>query len=107
MPQVQKIACTNNAGFDMYFSILWEDENGVIQDTDWKSDTYPIDQTRVSPDLATIGISPDARSLTPHVHAIFGKRESGTTVVTYAENDQTATYEVKGTTQRYSVNLIE
>lgn len=106
MRQVEKIACTNNAGFVMNFSIRWLDSSGEWKTSAWNSGNYPIDQTRTSPDLGTIGVPNDALAITPYVHAILGKSESGGPLVGYAADDQVATYEVKGTTLSYSVDLI-
>jgi hypothetical protein len=58
MNQVQKIACINNAGFVMSFSVQWQDIHGSWNITNWNSGNYPINETRTSPDLQQIGINP-------------------------------------------------
>jgi len=106
MLQVQKVSCTNNAGFVMNFSIRWLDGDGNWNTSSWNSGNYPIDQTRTSPDLASIGIPDSALGVTPYVHAILGDHNSGSPLVGYEANGQTAVYEVKGTTLDFSVKLI-
>lgn len=106
MQQVQKIACVNNGGFVMNFSIRWLDSNGQWQTSEWNSGNYPINQTRTSPDLASIGVPADALAITPYVHAILGNHNIGEPLVNYAANGQTAAYNVHGTTLNYSVDLI-
>jgi hypothetical protein len=99
MPDVQKIACTNNAGFVMSFYV----EIGGKLRTD-STDHYPIDQTETI-DLGELPIGPGTE-IWPVVSAVLGKTESGSPDVTFAENGQVATYEVKGTTLDFSVDLI-
>jgi hypothetical protein len=105
MQNVQKIACANAAGFVMNFSIRWLDASGNWFTTHWNSGNYPIDQTRTSPDLASIGVPPDALAVSPYVHAILGKSGEGTPYVAYAANGNVGTYTVSGTTLDYSVKL--
>jgi len=106
MTNVEKISCTNNAGFVMNFSIQWLGADGVWTTAEWNSGNYPINQTRTSPDLASIGVPKDALAVSPYVHAILGNHESGKPYVNYANNGQVGSYEVKGTTLNYSVALI-
>lgn len=106
MPAVQYIACTNNAGFRMDFQIQFTMDGQHWATLDWNSGKYDIDQTRTSPDLSSIGVPTNAAGVRPVVHAEAGKTESGSPPVTYSANGQTATYEVRGVTQHYSVNLI-
>lgn len=96
---VQKIACTNNAGFVMKFEVH---TTTGLQTGD--SGNYPIDQTRVI-DLGNLGIA-EGTEIFPVVHAILGKTNSGEPHVFYSTNGQVATYEVRGSTLNYSVNLI-
>lgn len=105
MLQVQRIACVNNAGFVMNFSIQWLDNNGNWNTAGWNSGNYPIDQTQTSPDLAAIGVAADAIAVRPWVNAIAGLSMEGTPMVSYAANNQTATFVVAGTTLGYSVKL--
>jgi hypothetical protein len=42
----------------------------------------------------------------PKVHADGGENNPGDTLVQYAQNGQTATFEVQGTTLDYTVKLI-
>lgn len=106
MRQVQKVACVNNAGFVMNFSIQWLDDEGHWHTSKWNSGNYPIDQHRVSPDLRSIGVPDDAVGMTPYVHAIWGTHEQGTPLVQYAAENQVATYAVTGTTLIFSVKVI-
>lgn len=106
MLQVQRIACVNNGGFVMNFSVRYLDSEGHWHTADWNSGNYPINQTRTSPDLGEIGVPDDAVAVTPYVHAILGKHETGEPLVTFAANGQTGTYGVKGTTLDFSVKLI-
>ena len=108
MTQVQRITCINNAGFVMNFSIRWQDIYKNWNITQWNSGNYPINETRTSPDLETIGVNPIyVVAVTPYVQAIAGNHKSGSPSVEYQPNDRTATYQVKGTTLDYSVGLIE
>jgi hypothetical protein len=97
---VQKIACVNNAGFVMNFEV--HTTSGLRTSN---SGNYPIDQTRVI-DLAGLGIA-EGTEVFPVVQAILGKTNSGDPHVYYEQNGQTATYEVKGATLTYSVQLIQ
>lgn len=106
MRQVEKIACTNNAGFVMNFSVQYLTSEGKWETTAWNSGNYPIDQTRTSPDLSSIGVPSDALAVTPYVHAILGTHNQGSPLVNYANNGQVGAYEVRGTTLDYSVTLI-
>ncbi|RMH29142.1 MAG: hypothetical protein D6692_04640 [Planctomycetota bacterium] len=105
MRKVEKIACSNAAGFVMNFSIRWMDTDGLWHTTDWNSGNYPIDQTRTSPSLSSIGVPTDAVAVTPYVHAILGKHQQGTPAVQAADNGQVGTYNVTGTTLDFHVKL--
>lgn len=94
---VQKIACVNNAGFVMSFEVT----DGRL--STGSSGNYPIDQTRTI-DLEGVGFSP-GDAVWPRVSAVLGRTEDGSQV-TYQPNGQVATYEVKGTTLDFHVNLI-
>lgn len=107
MKKGNKIACVNNAGFVMNFSIQWLGTDGVWVTTEWNSGNYPINQTRVSPTLTSIGVPTDALAIKPYVHAILGKHNSGNPLVQVDPEGQTLTYDVKGTTLDFSVNLID
>ncbi|MGH7047902.1 MAG: hypothetical protein ACREE2_16100 [Stellaceae bacterium] len=98
MVEVQKIACTNNAGFVMWFQAV------TAGGTSNGTDTYPIDQTRV----IDLGATPfrEGVEFWPEVHAILGKTQSAGQHIVFKMNGQTATYEVRGTTLNYSINLI-
>ncbi|HTV45432.1 MAG TPA: hypothetical protein VMF05_08955 [Stellaceae bacterium] len=98
MVEVQKIACTNNAGFVMWFQAV------TTGGTSNGTDTYPIDQTRV----IDLGSTPfrEGVEFWPEVHAILGKTQSADQHIVFKMNGQTATYEVRGTTLNYSINLI-
>jgi hypothetical protein len=108
MSQVQKIACVNNAGFVMNFSIRWQDINGNWNITSWNSGNYPINETRTSPDLKKIGVNPiTAVLVTPYVKALLGKHNCGSPFLEYQPNGVIGIYQVKGTTLHYSVELID
>ena len=98
MLEVQKIACANDAGFNMSFAAVCSDGRS------FSSDTYPIDQTRVI-DLAATPFKVGTE-FWPEVQAALGKTQSGQDRVVFALNGQTATYDVRGTTQSYSIELI-
>jgi hypothetical protein len=103
---VETIACVNNAGFVMSFGLeIFDPDIGAIVAVEGvDSGNYPIDQTRQI-DLSTTGIS-EGVSVRPQVHAVLGNTNSGNRFVQYAKNGQTATYDVRGTTLNYSVDLI-
>ncbi len=105
MREIDKIACSNAAGFVMNFSIQWLDTDGTWHTTEWNSGNYPINMTRKSPSLSSIGVPEDALGVTPYVHAILGKHEQGTPLVQAADNGQVATYNVTGTTLDFQVKL--
>jgi len=107
MRAIEKISCTNNAGFVMNFSVRWLGSDGKWNSTEWNSGNYPINQTRISPNLASIGVPSDAVAITPHVHAILGTSRDGEQLVDFKDNDQVAAYEVKGTTLSFGVDLID
>ncbi|HEX5503404.1 MAG TPA: hypothetical protein VFW96_12335 [Thermomicrobiales bacterium] len=102
MLQVQKIACSNAAGFVMNFAIKYLQDDGSWGSAG-ESGNYPIDQTRTI-DGNGQGI-PEGTPMTPEVHAILGVTHDGTPLVAFAPNGQTATYNVHGTTLNYSVDL--
>ena len=103
---VQYIACVNNAGFVMNFSVQWLSSDGTWQTSTWNSGNYPINQSQKSPDLASIGVPGDALAVTPVVNAVLGGSHQGTPFAGYQPNGQTATYEVQGTTLNFSVTKI-
>ena len=98
MMEVQKIACVNNAGFVMSFKVR---TGGASTDG---SGDYPINQTRVI-DLANTPFR-EGLEFWPEVHAVLGKTQSASEHIVFKMNGQTATYQVRGTTLDYSVNLI-
>jgi len=106
MQTVQTIACVNNAGFVMSFGVEIMDLDQGIEVTinDLDSGNYPIDQTR-SVDLSTTGIA-EGTIVRPQVRAVWGDTNHGNRWVKFAKNGQTATFEVRGTTLNYDVNLI-
>jgi len=103
---VQTIACVNNAGFVMSFGLeVLDIDNGIeatINDLD--SGNYPIDQTRTI-DLSATNIA-EGTLVRPQARAVWGDTNHGNRWVKYAQNGQTATYEVRGTTLNYDVKLI-
>ena len=98
MLEVQKIACANDAGFNMSFAAVCSDGRS------FSSDAYPIDQTRVI-DLASTPFKLGTE-FWPEVQAALGKTLPSQDHVVFAMNGQTATYDVRGTTQSYTVKLI-
>lgn len=101
MLEVQKIACSNDAGFVMSFAAACSDGPS------FSTDTYPIDQTRVI-DLASAPFKLGTE-FWPRVNAVLGETrdvQDAREHVVFAMNGQTATYEVKGVTLDYSVTLI-
>lgn len=106
LQQVQYIACINEAAFVMNFSIQYLESDGNWKTSEWNSGNYPVGRTVKSPDLASLGVPADAIAITPYVHAILGVHNTGTPMVTYAANGQTASYKVSGTTLSYSVTQV-
>ena len=104
--QVQTIACVNNAGFVMSFGfeIFDLDIGALVTLEGVDSGNYPIDQER-SIDLSTTGI-PEGTQVRPQVRAVWGDTNTGNRFVQFAKNGETATYDVRGTTLNYSVNVI-
>ncbi|MGF9563843.1 hypothetical protein AAIH70_10045 [Neorhizobium sp. BT27B] len=102
---ITKIYVVNNAGFVLNFEIRWSDGKGHWFTVDWNSGNYPINQTRETPDLGTLGV-PNNAPVNVKVHAVAGKENDGDESVTYvAGSTGTATYTVAGTTLHYSVHL--
>ncbi|NEO75714.1 hypothetical protein [Moorena sp. SIO4G3] len=95
--EVQKIACTNNAGFVMNFYV---DIEGLKTGG---SGDYPINQTRTI-DVGEYPIG-EGFSMKPVVNAVLGKTLAGPSVI-FKRNGQTATYSVTGTTLIYKICLI-
>lgn len=98
MNVVQKIACTNNAPFEMNFEV--DTPNGFKTP---ETSNYPMGQTKVI-DLDKFGIA-EGTKIQPVVHAEGGETVSGDPPVCYAKNGQTATYKVNGKACNYSVKL--
>ncbi|MFI6599065.1 hypothetical protein ACIBHX_22635 [Nonomuraea sp. NPDC050536] len=105
MLEYQSIACVNDAGFVMYFNPEFIDPNtGQFVEGTPDSPSYPINQSRViNLDQSNVPVGAPVR---PRVHADGGENESGDTLITYAQNGQTATFQVQGTTLDYTVKLI-
>jgi hypothetical protein len=105
MREAEKIACINRPGFDLSFSIQWQTADGTWHTGKWDSGTYPTLQTRISPSpfSTSVGVPRGAVAVRPYVHAVLGKHQEGSAVVRAADNDQTAAYEVHGTTLNFSV----
>lgn len=98
LQQVTSITCDNDAGFDMHFQVGWS--GGTTNPTG----NYPIDQARTIP-LDNLGIPANAQ-VWPIVHAVLGKTKTGPPVLYVPGSANAATYQVKGTTLDYSVNLL-
>jgi hypothetical protein len=97
MQSVNKIACANQAGFNMKFQVKWNGGN-----SGWTGD-YPIDQTK-SVDLTDLNIS-SGSEVWPEVKAIAGGSKSGDHVVYDPDSNDTATYTVTGTTGDIKIKL--
>lgn len=101
---VQHIACTNNAGFVMWFEIDRLSGGGRAG----RTPRFPVNQNR-SVDLSTLtfnGGQPQLGDVVrPRVRAIAGRIRLGTSV-RYAANGQTANFTVRGTTLSFSVRRI-
>ena len=98
MIEVQKIACVNHAGFSMWFAA--QTSNGIGP---WTG-SYPVNQVKVI-DLGESGISP-GQEVWPFVAAVAGKKVASADHVVFAQNGQTATYEVQGSLWSYSVQQV-
>jgi hypothetical protein len=98
MREVQKIACINNAGFVLWFEALCGNRASR------PSRSFPINQVGV----IDLGATPfqTAIEVRPRVHAVLGQTQVATERVVFAMNGQTAVYEVQGTTQHYSIELV-
>jgi hypothetical protein len=108
MYQCSKIAVNNLGGYVMSFSIQWLDSNGELHTTEWNSGNYPIDQSRTSPELGSIGVPSNAIAVTPYVHAYWGNSADGTPYVQYVPGSpNVATYNATGTTLNVHVNLVQ
>jgi hypothetical protein len=99
MLEVQKIAVINEAAFNLTFHVDFP-TGSRSQD----SKTYPLGQTEII-DLAPYGVE-DGTEVHPVVSADGGGSKAGDPV-TYSANDQVATYEVKGATLTYTVDLVQ
>jgi hypothetical protein len=98
MIQVQKIACVNHAAIVMSFAA---EANGTSSAS---TGHYPVNQTKVI-DLSQSGFAAGAECW-PKVSAEAGRTIASDDHVTFAMNGQTATYEVRGTTSKFSVDLV-
>lgn len=100
---VQHIACTNNAGFVMWFEI-----DRPAGGRAGRSGRFPVNQTR-GVDLATLSFNGQplrvGDEVRPRVRAVAGRLRLGTNV-RYADNGQTATFTVRGTTLSFSVRRV-
>src|SRR4051794_15060499 len=98
MQEVSKITVANEGGYVFNYSVQWIDSEGNWQTSDWNSGNYPIDQSRTTPELGSIGVPADAL-VTPHGHAILGDSGQGHAFVSYQpSSENVGTYEAKGTT---------
>lgn len=99
MQQVSKITVNNMGGYVFNYSVQWLDQNGTWNTTDWNSGNYPIDQSRTSPELGSIGVPSSALAVTPYGHAVAGTSGQGTAFVQYVPgSSNNASYEATGTT---------
>ena len=109
MQQVSKIAVNNAGGYVFNFSVQWLDPStGMWNTSNWNSGNYPIDQSRASPDLGSLGV-PSGAWVTPYGHAILGTSGQGTPFVVYQPGLQTVgTYNATGTTFiNFAITLVQ
>jgi hypothetical protein len=106
MLEVERIACSNEAGFVMNFWITWIDNGGTVRWTNNNSGDFPVGQTRVF-DLGQGNPSiPEGVEVWPAVRAILGIQSEGNVHLRYKKNGQTATFRVQGTTLSFSVSKV-
>jgi hypothetical protein len=100
MQEVSTITVNNMGGYVFNFSVQWLDPNdGNWHTTDWNSGNYPIDQSRTSPELGSIGVPGNALAVTPYGHAVLGSSGQGHAFVLYRPGSRNAaTYNATGTT---------
>ena len=98
MIQAQKVACINHAGFVMSFVAQTNGARSL------STGNYPINQTEVI-DLGQTAFR-TGLEFWPEVDAVLGRTIGSDEHIVFAMNGQTATYEVRGTTQDYSVKLV-
>jgi len=99
MQGASSITVNNMGGYVFNFSVQWLDAStGQWHTTDWNSGNYPIDQSRTSPELGSIGVPTDALAVTPYGHAIAGTSGQGHPFVTYDPSAGSASYNATGTT---------
>lgn len=99
MNSASTITVNNMGGYVFNFSIQWLDPNdGSWHTTDWNSGNYPIDQSKTSPELGSIGVPEDALAVTPYGHAILGTSGQGHAFVRYVKGAGPAAYNATGTT---------
>ncbi|MGH7047901.1 MAG: cholesterol oxidase substrate-binding domain-containing protein [Stellaceae bacterium] len=96
--EAQKIACINNAGFDMSFVAQTNGARSI------STDNYPINQTRVI-DLATTPFR-EGMEFWPVVDAVLGRTQAAGEHIVFKLNGQTATYAVTGTTLNFDIKLV-
>lgn len=102
--EIQKIACVDNAGFNLSFKIAYRDKDGNEKESSKSSDNYPSTNWR------TINLSgfdsniPEGTLVWPRINASGGKTNDGDARFKYTNNGEVATYMVYGATQNYSVN---
>lgn len=106
MQQVSKITVVNEGGYVLNFSVQWLTSDGEWETSEWNSGNYPIDQSRTSPELGSIGVPADALAVTAYVHAILGDHAQGHAFVGYEPgSNNVGTYEATGTTLNVDVKL--
>ena len=108
MQQVDKISVSNMGGYVFGFSIQWLSQDGTWNTTEWHSGNYPIDQSRTSPELGSIGVPADALAVTPYGHAVAGTSGQGHAFVQYkAGANSVGTYNATGTTFiNFAITLV-
>jgi len=98
LPKVSYITVENKGGYVFNFSVQWLDSNGNWNTTEWNSGNYPVQVSKTTPELGTIGVPTDALAVTPYGHAVAGTSGQGKPMVSYASGSGIAQYQAKGTT---------
>jgi hypothetical protein len=98
LQQVSYITVENKGGYVFNFSVQWLGTDGNWHTTDWNSGNYPVQVSKTTPELGTIGVPPDALAVTPYGHAVLGTSGQGTPFVGYTAGAGIAHYSAKGTT---------
>ncbi|MDR6316257.1 hypothetical protein [Actinoplanes couchii] len=99
-PQVvQKISVVNAGGYVFSFKVQYLGKDLKWYTANWKSDEYPVGQTRTTPELGSIGVPNSALAVIPFGSAVAGDSAQANAAVSYKEGSTgVATYTAEGTT---------